>query len=273
MMKGFLLTALVFSGMAVLANADDQSPSMCPAASSATPSISRPDDVSFQEWIGTMKRAATAREPARKHFEKALAAFKAGRGTAKELIEAHHQWTQAEQAACGCALFSELTPEQASKLVQPRPCSGIEADSQADTAEENEQEIRVISSHENCIAAGAMYARGLSEALVEGALTEEEARDLAAGFEAIVAARKARVDLLRTISLLERLEKCKHKEAAEEARQLLGLLPQRKGTHLVRSPQPGTPTAQSAFPTPTPLTAASNKPGQSGTAVLAGDRR
>ena len=242
-MKAFVLALAALMGTAVLANADDKPASTKPAVRSARLGPSRADDASFRREIEAMKSAAEDRGPARKRFDETLKAFKAGRATATELLEAHHQWTEAEQASCACALFSQLTSEQATKLIQAGRTVGLDFDDEGDnSAEEDCREFQVIPSHQNCVVMGAMYAKGLSEALMEGALTEEEAHELAVGFEAMVAARKARVDLVRTISLLESVEKCKDKEAADEARHLLGLLPQRKNctwsSHHLRFPVP-----------------------------------
>ena len=241
-MKALVLALAAFTGTAVLANADDKPASTKPATPSATPGPHCPEDALFRKETEALKSAAEVRIPARKHFEKVLEAFKAGRATASELLEAHRQWTDAEQASCACTLFSQLTPEQAAKLIQAGRNVDVGRDEGDVPVDDGCQEFQVVPPHENCVVVGAMYAKGLSEALIEGALTEEEAQELAAGFEAMVAAKKARVDLLRTVALLERVEKCKDKEAAKEARHLLSLLPQRKELHLV---QPSSPISSS----------------------------
>jgi hypothetical protein len=72
----------------------------------------------------------------------------------------------------------------------------------------------------------ASYKESLFEAVDENALTEEEQKDL---LQATMAVKHARVELLRTIRQLEAVEKkCKGTPVAEDAAQLLKLLPKAK---------------------------------------------
>jgi hypothetical protein len=73
------------------------------------------------------------------------------------------------------------------------------------------------------------YEESLCEALVEDALTEEEQQDFLMEFQATMAVKQAKIDLLRAIHQLETVEKkCKGTQAGDEAAELLKLLPQRK---------------------------------------------
>jgi hypothetical protein len=73
------------------------------------------------------------------------------------------------------------------------------------------------------------YQESLGEALSENALTEEEQRDFLVEFQATMAVKQAKIDLLRAIHQLETVEKkCKGTQAGDEAVALLKLLPQRK---------------------------------------------
>jgi hypothetical protein len=75
----------------------------------------------------------------------------------------------------------------------------------------------------------ASYEESLFEAVDENALTEEEQKDLLVDLQATMAVKHARVELLRTIHQLEAVEnKCKGTPVAEEAAQLLKLLPKAK---------------------------------------------
>ncbi len=73
------------------------------------------------------------------------------------------------------------------------------------------------------------YEESLGEALSENALTEEEQQDFLLEFQATMAVKQAKIDLLRAIHQLETVEKkCKGTQAGDEAVELLKLLPQRK---------------------------------------------
>lgn len=75
----------------------------------------------------------------------------------------------------------------------------------------------------------ANYEGSLSEALDESALTEEEQQEFLADFQATMAVKQAKLELLRVIHQLETVEKkCKGSPSADEAAQLLKLLPPRK---------------------------------------------
>ncbi len=73
------------------------------------------------------------------------------------------------------------------------------------------------------------YEESLGEALSENALTEEEQQDFLLEFQATLALKQAKIDLLRAIHQLETVKKkCKGTQAGDEAAELLTLLPQRK---------------------------------------------
>lgn len=75
----------------------------------------------------------------------------------------------------------------------------------------------------------ANYEGSLSEALEESALTEEEQMDFLVDLQATMTVKHAKLELLRVIHQLEVVEKkCKGTPVAEEAAQLLKVLPQRK---------------------------------------------
>jgi hypothetical protein len=75
----------------------------------------------------------------------------------------------------------------------------------------------------------ASYEGSISDALDEDALTEDEQKDFMLDFEATMAVKQAKIELLRAIHQLEAVEKkCKGTPAGDEAATLLKSLPNRK---------------------------------------------
>jgi hypothetical protein len=73
------------------------------------------------------------------------------------------------------------------------------------------------------------YEESLGDASSENALSEEEQQEFLVDFQATMAVKQAKIDLLRMIHQLETVEKkCKGTPAGDEAAELLKLLPQRK---------------------------------------------
>jgi hypothetical protein len=75
----------------------------------------------------------------------------------------------------------------------------------------------------------ANYEGSLSEALDEDTLTEKEQKAFLVDFQATLAVKQSRLELVRAIHQLQVVEKkCKGTPAGDEAAQLLKLLPQCK---------------------------------------------
>ncbi len=95
----------------------------------------------------------------------------------------------------------------------------------------------------------ANYEGSLSEALDEDALTEKEEEAFLVDFEATMAVKQSRLELVRAIHQLQVVEKkCKGTPAGDEATQLLKLLPQCKDlqpgrTATATASRKGTPAA------------------------------
>jgi hypothetical protein len=87
----------------------------------------------------------------------------------------------------------------------------------------------------------ANYEGSLSEAVDEDTLTEKEGEAFLVDFHATLAVKQSRLELVRIIHQLQMVEKkCKGTTAADEAAQLLKLLPQCKD---LRPGQTATATA------------------------------
>ena len=95
----------------------------------------------------------------------------------------------------------------------------------------------------------ANYEGSLCEALDEDALTEKEEEAFLVDFEATMAVKQSRLELVRAIHQLQVVEKkCKGTPAGDEAAQLLKLLPQCKDlqpgrTATATASRRGTPVA------------------------------
>lgn len=85
------------------------------------------------------------------------------------------------------------------------------------------------------VAKAESYSRAISEAVTAEALTREEGRALEQEFEAFIAVRKARLDIIQGIRLLEKTAKdeaIKETKEAKAAKRLLETMPKREQLNL-----------------------------------------
>jgi len=93
---------------------------------------------------------------------------------------------------------------------------------------------------------GLAYSEAISGAVAAGALNEKEVDNLNREFETLIAIRKARLDVMRAIHVLESVGKDNNTKQGQEAKRLTDAL--RAALQMEPNPSPGRVLESSVFP-------------------------